>query len=135
MGYSRSYIGSILEPQSQTLTVVGGVDGAELAVIQIDVRNGAIVKVRNLSAIFRCVLSNMLLQCFDNKGFYVTDLSLDPLSVHHTSLQSVVQIPNLNIGGVMIVYTLTNTYVYHINLPEPPVLLLKLEKVNIPNLF
>uniref|UniRef100_A0AAF5PXW2 ER membrane protein complex subunit 1 n=1 Tax=Wuchereria bancrofti TaxID=6293 RepID=A0AAF5PXW2_WUCBA len=129
----ESYIGSILEPQSQILTLVGGVDGAELAVIQIDIRNGAVVKVRNLSASWfnqeRCVLSNMLLQCFDNRGFYVIDLSLDPLNVHHTSLQSVVQIPSLNIGGVMIVYTLTNTYVYHINLPEPPMLLLKLEKV------
>ncbi|VBB32062.1 unnamed protein product [Acanthocheilonema viteae] len=115
------------------LTVVGGAEGTELIVIQIDVAYGAVIKVRNLSANWfsqkRCILSNALLQCFDNKGFYVVDLSLDPFTVHYTSLQSITEIPNLNAGEVIVVHTVANTYVYRVSLSEPPALLLKLEKV------
>uniref|UniRef100_A0A0R3RJ93 ER membrane protein complex subunit 1 n=1 Tax=Elaeophora elaphi TaxID=1147741 RepID=A0A0R3RJ93_9BILA len=118
---------------SQTLTMVRGVEGSELVVIQIDVMDGAVIKVRNLSASWfsqkRCVLSNALLQCFDDKGFYIVDLSLDPLTVHYTSLPSIIKISNLNIGEVIVVCTITNTYVYRVSLSEPPVLLLKLEKI------
>ncbi|CAG9539340.1 unnamed protein product [Cercopithifilaria johnstoni] len=130
-GNIESCIG--LVPISQTLIVVGGVEGAELVIIQINVMDGAVMKVQNLSASWfnpkRCVLSNALLQCFDSKGFYVVDLSLDSLTVHHTSLQSIVKISNLNIGEVIVVCTLTNTYVYRISLSEPPALVLKLQKI------
>ncbi|EJD76132.1 PQQ enzyme repeat family protein [Loa loa] len=131
LGNIESCVGSV--PGSQTITVVGGVEGAELALIQIDVTNGAVIKIRNLSANWfnpkKCILSDTLLQCFDNKGFYVVDLSLDPLTVHQTLLQSIVRIPNLNVGEVMVVCTLTNTYVYRVGLSESPLLLLKLEKI------
>lgn len=46
--YFRNCIG--LVPGSQTLTVVGGVEGIELSVIQIDVTEGEVIKVGNLSA-------------------------------------------------------------------------------------
>lgn len=80
-------------------------------------------------------MSQALLQCFDDKGFYAVDLSLDPLTVHHIPLQSIVKISNLNNGEVILVCTPANTYVYRVNLSEPPMLLLKLEKVNILGLF
>lgn len=80
-------------------------------------------------------MSNAFLQCFDNKGFYIVDLSLDPLTAHHTSLQSIVEISNLNMEEVMVVRTLTNTYVYRVSLSEPPAVLLKLEKVNVLGYF
>uniref|UniRef100_A0A915PQG2 ER membrane protein complex subunit 1 n=1 Tax=Setaria digitata TaxID=48799 RepID=A0A915PQG2_9BILA len=130
-GQFSIWVGSVRE--SETLAVVGGIEGGELAVIQIDIRNGAIIKVRSLSASWfsqkRCTLSFALLQCFDEKGFYVVDTSLDPLTVHHTSLQSIVEISNLNVKGVLIVTTFTKSYVYHIGLSGPSTLLVELEKV------
>ncbi|VDM91350.1 unnamed protein product [Onchocerca ochengi] len=130
-GNIESWIGFI--PESQTVIVVGGVEGIELAVIQINAADGTVIKIRNLSASWfsqkRCILSNTLLQCFDNEGFYVVDLLLDPLIVHHIALQSVVEISNLNTRELIVVSTLTNSYVYRITLSEPPTLLLKLEKI------
>lgn len=55
--------------------------------------------------------------------------------MRYTSLQSIVGIPNLNMREVMVVCTLTNTYVYRVNSSEPPALLLKLEKVKFKNLL
>ncbi|MCP9264005.1 ER membrane protein complex subunit 1 [Dirofilaria immitis] len=128
---AESWIGSVC--RLQTLTVVGGVEGEKLTVIEIDVTNGAVIKVRNLNANWfsqkRCILSNTLLQCFDSEGFYVTDLSLDPLTVHQNSLQSIIEILNLNTGEVMVLSTLTNSYIYRITSSEPPTLLMKLNKI------
>ncbi|VDK88992.1 unnamed protein product, partial [Litomosoides sigmodontis] len=124
---------------SKTLTVVGGVEGVELAVIQIDITEGAVMEVRNLSASWfslkRCILSQALLQCFDNNGFYAVDLSLDHLTVHHIPLQSIVKISSVNNGEVIVACTPTNTYIYRVALSEPPVLLLKLGKIEAVSSF
>lgn len=79
---------------------------------------------------YRCTSSDTLLLCFGDKGFYVADLSSDPVSVHHTALQSIVGIPKLNTRELLVVNSLTNTHIYRLTLSKPPALLLVLEKVN-----
>ncbi|VDN03173.1 unnamed protein product [Thelazia callipaeda] len=126
------YVGSV--SGSQTLTVVGGTEEVELNIYRLDVINGVVTKVQKLVATWfthkRCALSDTLLQCFDDKGFYVADLSSDPISVQHVSLQSVVKIFNLDVRDIVVISTITNTYLYRVSMSRPPIMLLKFDKVN-----
>ncbi|VDN31730.1 unnamed protein product, partial [Gongylonema pulchrum] len=127
----KDWIGSM--PGSQMLTSVGGVAGAELSVVRIDITNGATAKLQKLNASWfdkeKCTLSDTLLSCFDETGFHVADLSSDPVTVHHTALPAVHSIMKLNTRDLLLVNSHTNTYVYRVTLSEPPTLLLELEKV------